>query len=271
MRSNARVVVGIDGSDASRSAVCWAATEAAARSATLRVVHAFVWPLFRVPLGPSEVAPGLRAGADFLIGEAAELAAKTEPSVPVEAAVVDGFPFPVLAEESRHADLVVVGSRGLGATLTVLVGSTAVDLVAHAHCPVVVVRPDHLTGDGGRVVVGYDGSPAAESAVEYGFEYARRHSVGLLVAAVHDDGAGSVAELEGLVDAVTDGLPDGVEVESTVLSGHPAEQLVRLAADARLLVVGSRGRGGFTGMVLGSVSQAVLHHAACPVAVLPHT
>jgi nucleotide-binding universal stress UspA family protein len=264
-----RVVVGVDGSIAAQTAVCWAAAEAAQRSATLRVVHAFVWPLFRVPLGPSEVAPGLRAAADLVVGEAVELAGKVEPAIPIDAAVVEGFPFPVLAEETRYADLIVVGSRGLGATLTVLVGSTTVDLVAHAHCPVVVVRPDQL-GDSGRgVVVGYDGSPAAAQAVRVGVEYSARHHLDLLVVTVSDRDAVTGAELAGLVASVTDGGRGGVRVTSTVLSGHPAEELVRLSGESRLIVVGSRGRGGFRGLLLGSVSQAVLQHAGCPVAVVP--
>jgi nucleotide-binding universal stress UspA family protein len=264
-----RVAVGVDGSIAAQTAVCWAAAEAALRSATLRVVHAFVWPLFRVPLGPTEVAPGLRAAADLVVGEAVELAGKVEPAIPIEAEVVEGFPFPVLTEESRHADLIVVGSRGLGATLTVLVGSTAVDLVAHAHCPVVVVRPDQLGDSGRRVVVGYDGSPAAARAVRFGVEYSARHDLDLLVATVADDGAVTGAELAGLVASVTDGCRGGVRVTSTVLSGHPAEELVRLSGESRLVVVGSRGRGGFRGLLLGSVSHAVLQHAGCPVAVVP--
>lgn len=264
-----RVVVGVDGSIAAQTAVCWAAAEAALRSATLRVVHAFVWPLFRVPLGPTEVAPGLRAAADLVVGEAVELAGKVEPAIPIEAEVVEGFPFPVLTEESRHADLIVVGSRGLGATLTVLVGSTAVDLVAHAHCPVVVVRPDQLGDSGRRVVVGYDGSPAAARAVRFGVEYSARHDLDLLVATVADDGAVTGAELAGLVASVTDGCRGGARVTSTVLSGHPAEELVRLSGESRLVVVGCRGRGGFRGLLLGSVSQAVLQHAGCPVAVVP--
>jgi nucleotide-binding universal stress UspA family protein len=264
-----RVAVGVDGSIAAQTAVCWAAAEAALRSATLRVVHAFVWPLFRVPLGPTEVAPGLRAAADLVVGEAVELAGKVEPAIPIEAEVVEGFPFPVLTEESRHADLIVVGSRGLGATLTVLVGSTAVDLVAHAHCPVVVVRPDQLGDSGRRVVVGYDRSPAAARAVRFGVEYSARHDLDLLVATVADDGAVTGAELAGLVASVTDGCRGGVRVTSTVLSGHPAEELVRLSGESRLVVVGCRGRGGFRGLLLGSVSQAVLQHAGCPVAVVP--
>ncbi len=262
-----RVVVGVDGSAAAQTAVRWAATEAAARGATLRVVHAFVWPSFRVPLGPSEVAPGLRAAADQIVGEAAELAAKVEPGVPVEAAVASGFPFPVLSAESRQADLTVLGSRGLGATLSVLVGSTAVDLVAHARGPVVVVRPEQLGESGHRVVVGYDGSPAARHAVAFALEYADRHDLEVLVVTVHDDDAVP----SGLLPVALDPVPGygHVPLATTLLTGHPAEQLVRLSEDARLIVVGSRGRGGFRGLLLGSVSQAVLQHATCPVAVVP--
>lgn len=261
-----RVVVGVDGSIAAQTAVCWAATEAAARGAILRVVHAFVWPLFRVPLGPSELAPGLRAAADQIVGEAVELAGKIEPGLPVESALTSGFPFPVLAAESRLADLTVVGSRGLGATLTVLVGSTTVDLIAHAHGPVVVVRPDQLGESGHRVVVGYDGSPEARRAVGFAFEYADRHDLEVLVATVYDDAAHC-----GPVPVAFDPVPghEHVPLATTLLIGHPAEQLVRLSEDARLVVVGSRGRGGFQGLLLGSVSQAVLQHAHCPVAVIP--
>jgi nucleotide-binding universal stress UspA family protein len=262
-----RVVVGVDGSVAGGTAVRWAAGEAAARDATLRIVHAFVWPVYRVPVGPSEVAPGLRAAAELTVRDAVELAGKTAPGVRVESAIVTGFPFPVLAGESREADLTVVGSRGLGATLSVLVGSTAVDLVAHAQGPVVVVRPDELGETGHRVVVGYDGSAASRGAYRFALDYADLHGLGVLVATVHDDAATKPA------DTVTAPPPvpghEHVQVSSTLLSGHPAEELVRLSQDARLLVVGSRGRGGFTGMLLGSVSQAVLHHAQCPVAVLP--
>src|SRR4029450_4314029 len=94
-----RVVVGVDGSIAAQTAVCWAAAEAAQRSATLRGVHAFVVPLFRGSPAPGEGAPGLRAAAALVVGGAVELPGKVEPAIPIDAAVVEGFPFPVLAEE----------------------------------------------------------------------------------------------------------------------------------------------------------------------------
>jgi nucleotide-binding universal stress UspA family protein len=161
---------------------------------------------------------------------------------------------------------VVIGSRGLGATLTVLVGSTAVDLVAHATCPVVVVRSDDPVSqadDGGLVVVGYDGSDTARAAIDFAVEHCRRHRGRLLIASVRDDRTGDV-DVPDLAELSTD-----VSVESTILPGHPGEQLVRLSEEAALVVVGTRGRGGFAGLLLGSVSQTVLHHATCPVAVIP--
>ncbi len=258
------LVAGVDGSVASQHAVSWAAAEAVARRVELHVIHAFVWPLFQVPLGPSDVAPGLRAAADEIVAEAVELARKVEPAVEVCGSVVDGFPFPVLNRASGGAESVVIGSRGLGATLTVLVGSTAVVLVAHAQCPVVVVRPDDLhqhADDGGLVVVGYDGSDTARAAIDFALDHTRRHRGSLLIATVRDNRAGDV-DLSDLAR-----LPTDVPVESTVLSGHPGEQLVRLSKQAALVVVGTRGRVGFAGLLLGSVSQTVL--PTCPVAVVP--
>ena len=260
------LVVGVDGSVASQNAVRWAAAEAVARGVELHVVHAFIWPLFQVPLGPTDMAPGLRAAADRILAEAVELARKAEPAVEVSGSVIDGFPFPVLKRASGGADLVVIGSRGLGATLTVLIGSTAVDLVAHAQCPVVVVRSDESVSqadDGGLVVVGYDGSDTARAAIDFALEHARRHRGKLLIVTVRDDRTGAV-DLSDLAQLSTD-----VTVESTILSGHAGEQLVRLSKEAALVVVGTRGRGGFAGLLLGSVSQTVLHHATCPVAVIP--
>lgn len=275
--SVSRIVVGVDGSVAAQEALRWAAEEAERRGATLRLVHAFVWPLFRVPVGPSEVAPGLRAAAEHLIAESVEMATKLAPEISIESAVVDGFPFPVLADESRQADLVVVGSRGLGATLTMLVGSTVVDLVAHAHCPVIVVRAGHPGRAHGHVVAGFDGSRGAAEAVRFAIDYARRCDLDVQIVTVADrrtDDATNrnivpAADLAASAALALDGSRHGVFTSSRVLHGHPAAELIRLSTGADLVVVGSRGRGGFRRMLVGSVSQAVLQHAECPVAVIP--
>lgn len=264
-----RVVAGIDGSPAAETAIRWAAAEAASRGTGLRLVHAFVWPEFPVPLGPSDVAPGLRAAADKIVRESVELARKLEPGLEIVGSREDGFPSPVLIRASQHADLMVIGSRGLGVTLGALVGSTGLDLAANAQCPVVVVRPDQPTDSGDHVVVGYDGSSPASAALDFGLDYARRHGLPVRVATaqpVHSEDHRITRED---LDANVRGRAGGLDLEIIHVDGHPAEQLLRLSADARLIALGSRGRGGFAGMLLGSVSQTVLHHALCPVAVIP--
>ncbi|NEA32379.1 universal stress protein [Streptomyces sp. SID13031] len=262
------VVAGVDGSEASDTALGWAAAEAASRQVPLHLVHAFVWPLFGVPLGPSPLAPGLRAGAQQIADTATELAHKLEPDVTVETTVVDGLAFPVLGEQSRDAGLVVVGSRGIGPALSILVGSTGVDLAAYAHCPVVVVRPERDAPAGSTVVIGYDGSPASTAAFHFGRNYARRHGLSIRLVTVRSPGCSHHVELSSELVSPADRVPDEPPITIDRVVGHPAEQLLRLSADAQLVVVGSRGRGGFTGLLLGSVSQAVLHHSDCPVAVV---
>ncbi len=101
---NGRVLAGIDGSPAAEKAIRWAAAEAAARGAELQLVHAFVRPLFHVPLGPGDLAPGLRAAADKIVRESVELAETSEPASTVEGSRTDGFPAPVLIQASTDAD-----------------------------------------------------------------------------------------------------------------------------------------------------------------------
>ncbi|WP_165956565.1 universal stress protein [Kribbella antibiotica] len=267
--SKTRIVVGVDGSEQAESAIGWAAAEAASTGGSLHLIHAFVWPQFRVPLGPSAFAPGLRAAADQIAETALELAHKLQPDLTAASSVVDGFPLPVLADESHEADLLVIGSREVGSVLSVLVGSTGVGLAAYARCPVVIVRSEQPDLVGNYVVIGYDGSPPSVAAFRFGREYARRHGLTVRVVSVQRPGA---AEHEAVpadqLAALTHLVPDGPPVEITQVVGHPAEQLLRLSADAQLVVVGSRGHGGFTGLLLGSVSQAVLHHADCPVCIV---
>lgn len=262
-----RIVVGIDGAPDCENAIRWGAAEAAARGIGLHLVHAFVWAEFKVPLGPSDVAPGLRAYADGIVANALELARKLEPGVPVTAERVDGFPSAVLLAESHRADLIVIGSRVSGRLVGLLVSSTGTELAAHAHCPVVVVRPSDDTLIGPLVVIGYDGSPAADAAVDFGLAYADRHGLGARIVTVladdEDDDHDVMAALRAHQDARN--------AELIEVAGHPSELLLDWSADARLLVVGSRGRGGFAGLLLGSVSQTMLHQSPCPVAVIPHS
>ncbi|MFD6230275.1 universal stress protein [Streptomyces sp. NPDC060232] len=287
---SALVVVGVDGSASSLAAVEAAAREARWRGAELRVVHAFLWPAMHVPLGPSPLGPpdgGLRNMVERLLAEAVGRARSTAPGVDVSHAVVTGEPLTVLEAQSRVADLVVVGSRGIGGFVGLLVGSTAVHLAAHGRCPVLVVRAG---GDeDGPVVVGVDGSAAGEPAIEFAFMEAALRGARLSAihawtlwnappSEIHEDAdtytdpPGELAEAEErLVSEALAGRRQrypGVRVEPRALRSQTREALIRASGSAQLLVVGARGRGGFAGLVLGSVSQAVLHHAQCPVAVV---
>lgn len=259
-----KVVIGIDGRPDCENAIRWGAAEAAARGAELHLVHAFVWAEFRVPLGPSDVAPGLRAQADGIVADAVELARRYEPGVRVSGRRVDGFPSAVLLAESRTADLIVIGSRVSGRLLGLIVSSAGLELSTHALCPVVVVRPGDDALSGSRVVIGYDGSPAADAAVEFGLDHARRHGLPARIVTVLDD----EDDDHDVLAAIRTHAP-AHEAEIVEVEGNPSELLLEWSADAQLLVVGSRGRGGFAGLLLGSVSQTMLHQSPCPVAVIP--
>ena len=287
------VVVGTDGSASSLDAVAAAAQEAAWRNARLRVVHAFGWPEAHFPLGRTPLASGERdmhALADPLLARAVERARTAAPEVTVSQQVITGDALQVLVDQSRDADLVVVGSRGTGAFTGLLLGSTSVGLAAHARCPVLVLRKG--TAPSGPVLVGVDGSPAARDAVAFAFEEAALRQAPLL--ALHAWTTWNVpvparppspeapyayepgmlaADEERLLSEALAGCaeryPD-VTVEDRSVRAATRETLVAASRNAQLLVVGARGRGGFTGLLLGSVSQAVLHHSLCPVAVVPN-
>ncbi|MFR9676387.1 universal stress protein [Streptomyces sp. TR06-5] len=257
------VVVGVDGSPSSMDAVSVAAGEARLRGCGLKVVHAFIWPVMHVPLGPSPLGPaegGLRNIAERLVADAVDRARSVAPEVPVTGALVTGEALTVLEHRSQTACLVVVGSRGLGGFLGLLLGSTAVHLAAHGRCPVMVVRG---RGSGaGPVLLGLDRSDAGRGAVGFAFEEAALRGT-RLVALEAGERRPAAASLAGRQERYPD-----VPVEHTVVQGGAREELIAASAEAGLVVVGARGRGGFTGLLLGSVSQAVLHHARCPVVVV---
>jgi nucleotide-binding universal stress UspA family protein len=287
------VLVGVDGSDAGLAALDWAIGEAQGRHARLRIVHAFAWPLFKqAKLGPSPFGPaqgGLRAEAERVLDEAVRRACAEAPGVAVEGRTRVGLPPAVLLAESADADLVVVGSRGLGGFTGLLVGSVSAQVAEHARRPVVVTRPPVL--DPGqrysheRVVVGVNGSADSGDAVAFAVEEAVRLGTGLTAvdclerrgaADLRGTGRGrsddeaAAAERTALADMLAGWVEKypQLDVLPLVLAGPPAETLVRASHGARLLVVGSRGIGGFRGMLLGSVSHALLRHAACPLAVV---
>jgi nucleotide-binding universal stress UspA family protein len=191
-------------------------------------------------------------------------------------------PTVLLLEQSRGAELLVVGARGDGGFLGLTVGSVGAQVTAHARCPVLVVRP--AAHPGGPVVVGVDGSAGSERAIGFAFEQAAAREVDLVALhaylpwtyethetedppsdLMHDDDAQRVVSES--IAGWADKYPD-VGVDLRVEREQPTTALVEASARAQLLVVGSRGLGGFRGLLIGSVSRTVLHHAACTVAVV---
>jgi nucleotide-binding universal stress UspA family protein len=290
MSSTSRqVVVGVDGQTPSAVALDWAVDEASRHHLPMLLVHALAVPLRGPALDPVLDPPTPRADpeSDRILGEAVARVHSLAPDVRVETATGYGRAANLLVDASAGAAMVVVGARGRGAVASMMLGSTSVDVAAHAHCPVAVIR-QLPTAEPQRpgVVVGSDGSPVSEAAVAEAFRQA--DSRGLALTVVHTwqlDYAGmglpvfeseqlrtQVAEEEQALAAEvvagwSEKYPD-VVVRQHVLQGHPVQALVQHSRGAELLVVGSRGRGGFRGLLLGSVSQGVLHHAGCPVLVV---
>ncbi|MFD8234786.1 universal stress protein [Streptomyces sp. NPDC059696] len=286
------VVVGVDGSPASMDAVGTASREAGIRGAELRLVHAVGGPSALLPAGGppwNPAAAGVRELLDGTLAAAERRARDTAPRVRITRDVAVGEPLMVLEIASRTASLVVVGSRGLGAFGSLLLGSTSAHLAAHGRCPVFVVRG--RPNPAGPVLLGVDDSVASGDAVPFAFQEASLRGADLTVVHVcplgSPDGYDGPADppfvtydethlrkkAEHVLDAALAGLrekyPD-VTVRLRPVVGRVRHTLIGMSADAQLLVVGARGRGGFTGLLLGSASQAVLHHAHCPVTVVHH-
>lgn len=282
MERNLPVVVGIDGSSSALDAVRWAAREAARRGTSLQLISAFSWHDSRHIGDHGHYREVMLRRTREAVSEAAETAAQAAPGIAIFERVIDGFPVPRLVVASRRAGLVVIGDRGLGGFSSLLVGSVAIGLAARAECPVVVVRGEQPS-DTGPVVVGVDGSPVSEAALAYAFDAADKRKVPLVAvhawtdsvldaAAVPLLGWDAIETVEQLLLAERlagwgEKYPD-VEVRRVVARDRPAHALIQQASAAQLLVVGSRGRGSAAGLVLGSVSHAVLHHSPCPVAVV---
>jgi nucleotide-binding universal stress UspA family protein len=284
------IVVGVDGSESADQAVTWAARYAAAEKAPLHVLHACaVIPVYSPLAVPQDFHDAMTKQGEETLARAAELARQAAPEVEVSTQLISGFAVEVLMEASRNARSLVLGSRGLGGFTGLLAGSVAVALAAHGHCPLIVVRGDRATvdsSDQAPVVLGVDGSPASEAAIRFAFEAASRWGVPLI--ALHTWSDLTVDELWSVARPQVDWnaleaeeykllaqrlagwqekYPD-VEVHRVVVLSRPAHSLLEQARQARLVVVGSRGRGGLRGMLLGSTSQALLHHSPCPVAVI---
>ncbi|MGW7444039.1 universal stress protein [Kitasatospora sp. NPDC054795] len=276
------VVLGVDALDTGSMPAAWAADEAARRGLPLRAVHA-VPSLYREfrPFDEGRYHKALRERADRALDRAATLARERHPGLDVTTVVAEDVPAPALCRESRNAALVVLGSRRLSRVEEALsTYSVAVPVSAQAHCPVVVVRdPEHTTQDPPYVVLGVDGSPSSQPAVDFAFAYADERRAALRVLWVWQrppvgnlDEPATERMLRRMIFESTAGHhehhPD-VTVTHEIVHGHPVEELALASEHALAVVVGRRGNGGFTGMRLGSVPHGLLRRANCPVVTVP--
>ncbi len=320
MTNTGAVLVGVDGSAASLHAIDWAVQYARQHSLGIHLLCAYSVPSFAVAgmdggyaaVDDSVLVQGAQAVLDEAVAHLADA------GVPVTSAIANGDATAVLVDLSTEAELVVVGTRGRGGFAERLLGTVSSALPAHAHCPTVVVplrfdptgsvqggepavgesdlgrdsREHHLWTAARdrlpvrRILVGVDGSPSAEDALERAIVEAEVWDAELTAVAAIPVGAGggmlawlpAAIDHEAVLADVAEGLDvavdralvkhPGVVVRRHVLDGTGAALLTEFSTAVDLLVVGSRGRGGFTGLLLGSTSQAVLHHSACPVMVV---
>ena len=286
------IVVGLDGSSASRTAVRWATGEAVMRNVALTLVHVIFaqhWgptvfgrpPAVAAEPNQQQQAMGQKCIADAIkvVEDSCESGARPR----IDSEVLVGPPVPTLVDLSKEAQMMVVGCRVQGLLDRVLLGSVSTGLVHHAHCPVAVIPDETLLPSELShlpVVAGIDGSPASELATAIAFEEASWRGVELIAlhawsdADVFDIGTMEwSAQQAGAVEALAERLagwqeryPD-VNVHRRIVSGHPARHLIDQAEWSQLVVVGSRGRGGFPGMLLGSVSTAVVQAGRAPAIV----
>ncbi|WP_409054958.1 universal stress protein [Streptomyces sp. SYP-A7185] len=279
------LVVGVDGSESSLRAVDWAADEAALRRAPLHVVYASRWERYEGAALARELGePSAQVSPEEIV-RVAERRARGRADLAVTTAVVTEEAEYVLIHESRNASAVVVGTRGRGALADALLGSVSLSVATHAHCPVVVVRGDRDDRTAGRlsapVVLGVTDGPTP--AVRFAYEEARLHAVPVeavrawrcpshetadhpLLAGqperLHEDRA--VEQLEAaLADAPLD-----VKLRRRTTEGPAGKVLLAASHEAGLLVIGRR-HPKHLGPHLGRVAHRLLHHAACPVAIVP--
>ncbi|WP_211840731.1 universal stress protein [Saccharopolyspora hirsuta] len=263
------VLAGVDGSEGSVKAAYWAAAEASRRNAGLQLLIVNDDP----------------ARADHAEQAVRKIAAKCRvhtPEVVVTAEVATGHPVEELVRRSARAQLVVLGARGHGGFADALLGGVSTGVATHAACPVIVVRKNIPTTVG-PVVVGVDESPCSQQALRFAYAAAARLHAELVILQVwHEEGLLAVPLAPGDRDRVQHEIEQAlvkqtaplreqypqVATREVVQRGHPVSVLTDSARDARLLVVGHRGSGGFDGLFLGSVAAGVLHHATCPVAVV---
>ena len=269
------IVAGYDGSPGAEQALQWAVREAWERSTVLTVCLAWA-PEYLTLLDEASVSDLAQRKGEEILAKGARYAGSALGPEMVRPVLARGPAARVLCERSGTAEMVVAGARGHGGVAGLRLGSVAWQVAMHGHGPVVIVRGQWHVADHapGPVVAGLDLSPASRAVAAFAFREAELHRVPLLAVCALADAAGVLGgarEMEaGFSHAITlleKEHPD-VTVLRHVAQGSPRTALLAAASEAQLLVVGCRGRGGVHDMSLGSVAQAMLHHAPCPVAVI---
>jgi len=285
------ILVGVDGSACSRAALRWAADEAVMRNVPLTLVHVLhtpkgswsSWGLSTSPL-PADFDQERKEQALQVMDEAVTLiedADEHRGRLSINTELLSSPVVPTLIDLTDQAQMIVVGSRGHNVLQRGLLGSVSTGLIHHARCPVAVIHDsDEPASARGPVVVGIDGSPASELATAIAFEEASWRGVYLVALHVWSDADGpdlpdahwselrSAAQktLAERLAGWRERYPD-VSIRPNIAFSNPARRLINRAEGAQLVVVGSRGRGGFPGMLLGSVSGAVVHAVRAPIIV----
>ncbi|WP_199685829.1 universal stress protein [Antrihabitans sp. YC2-6] len=285
------IVAAVDGSWSAAQAALWAADLATRLHCTLEIVHALPNPGYyfgeAAVAGPAELAESGRQPANRIVTETAELVREHFPDIDVSGSVSTGPAAQALIERSKNARMCVLGPNGTEMFGTILLGSTAILVVNNAHCPVVICRQNVEMFDSvhRQIIVGVDGTPLSDDAVEHAFQLAA--AFGLPLVAVHAWQADKIevhypiaearkslateeSEAAALLAECTAGWSDKYpDVVVTRISerGGAAQILLNRASSNDIVVVGSRGRNRLIGPLLGSTSQNLIYHAPCPVVV----
>lgn len=284
------LVVGVDGSDSSLLAVDWAVAEAARRGLPLRLLHASLWERYEgavSPEGPKR--PSEEMMAENIVGSATERARRRNADVKVSSEVVPEEAVDGLLRASHNAFALVTGARGRGALKELLLGSVSLAVAARAHCPVIVVRGDKagLAGIHERIMLGAGEPESCSEAARFAFDEAEARECTLDVvrawrcpahetadhpllagepAHYHEEQASTL--LDALLHDVVVDRP-GVRVRRATVEGPARKVLLNRSAAADLLIIGARRRHSHFGLQLGRVGHTLLHHADCPVAIVP--
>lgn len=288
MINDKAILVGVDGSHASYKATWWAANYAKHAGLTLQIVCAYSLPSYAaVSFDATYTAMGddnaAHSDAQEILSKAKAIA--DEQGVEAATLIVTGDPASVFVELSRNYNLIVIGNRGKGGLAERLLGTTSSSLPAYAYCPIVVVpytddkgNPMHLNNTITKVAVGSDESKWGIKALEIAADFAATWDAELDVISavpkmqgVNDDQDMMNAYMDDLdvrVSPILDKHP-GLKLNKSVVPGPAVDALTKASRDHDVVVVGSRGRGGFTGLLFGSTSQGLLQHAVNPVYVVP--